>query len=62
MPLQILSVKKVETIRKPGRYTDGGGLFLVVGKGEARSWILRIMQHGRRHDIGLGSAHFVTLA
>ena len=62
MPIEILSVKKVEAIKAPGRYTDGGGLFLVVGSGGARSWIMRIMQHGKRHDIGLGSAHFVTLA
>lgn len=62
MPLQILTVKSIQAIKKPGRYSDGGGLFLVVGKGEARSWIMRIMQNGKRHDIGLGSAHFVTLA
>lgn len=62
MPKHILSVKKLEAIKMPGRYSDGGGLYLVVGEGEARSWIMRIMQRGKRHDIGLGSAHFVTLA
>ena len=62
MPRYLLSVKKVDTLKAPGRYADGGGLYLSVGAGEARSWIIRIMQHGKRHDIGLGSAHFVTLA
>ena len=62
MPKHILSVKRFEAIKAPGRYSDWGGLYLVVGEGEARSWIMRIMQRGKRHDIGLGSAHFVTLA
>lgn len=62
MPRYLLTVKKADAIKKPGRYSDGGGLYLVVGEGEARSWIMRIMQRGKRHDIGLGSAHFVTLA
>lgn len=62
MPRYLLTVKKADAIKNPGRYSDGGGLYLVVGDGEARSWIMRIMQRGKRHDIGLGSAHFVTLA
>lgn len=62
MPRYLLSVKKADAIKSPGRYSDGGGLYLVVGAGDARSWIMRIMQRGKRHDIGLGSAHFVTLA
>lgn len=55
MPRYLLTVKKADAIKKPGRYSDGGGLYLVVGEGEARSWIMRIMQRGKRHDIGLGS-------
>ncbi|MEO0485144.1 MAG: tyrosine-type recombinase/integrase [Pseudomonadota bacterium] len=62
MPRYLLSVKKVQALKEPGRYSDGGGLYLHVGKGDAKSWIMRIMQRGKRHDIGLGSAHFVTLA
>ena len=62
MPRYLLTVKKADAIKAPGRYSDGGGLYLSVGEGDARSWIMRIMQRGKRHDIGLGSAHFVTLA
>jgi hypothetical protein len=62
MPRYLLTVKKAQAIKEPGRYSDGGGLYLSVGEGDARSWIMRIMQRGKRHDIGLGSAHFVTLA
>lgn len=62
MPRYLLTVKKADALKAPGRYADGGGLYLSVGEGDARSWVMRIMQRGKRHDIGLGSAHFVTLA
>lgn len=41
--------------RTPGRYTDGGGLMLLVKESGARSWVLRVMVNGVRRDIGLGS-------
>ena len=46
----------------PGRYCDGQGLYLYVQSSGARSWVQRIVIHGRRHDIGLGSAQLVPLA
>jgi integrase len=42
-------------IKAPGRYTDGGGLMLLVKESGARSWVLRVMVNGVRRDIGLGS-------
>lgn len=45
----------------PGRYGDGNGLFLLVGKGGAKSWMVRVQKDGRRRDIGLGSAVKVPL-
>jgi integrase len=45
-----------------GRYGDGNGLYLVVDESGASRWILRVMRHGRRRDIGLGGASTVTLA
>ncbi|SDD10660.1 Integrase [Sphingomonas sp. YR710] len=59
-----LSATGIRAIKTPGRYHDGGGLMLVVGK-NSRSWIVRIKEPGpagRRRDIGLGSAALVTLA
>ena len=47
---------------KPGRYGDGDGLFLVVGKGGAASWVVRVQKAGKRRDIGLGSASKVSLS
>jgi integrase len=46
----------------PGRHHDGGGLYLVVGKGEARSWIFRFRRDGKLHDYGLGPVHSVSLS
>ena len=41
---------------KPGRYSDGNGLSLLVKPSGGRSWVLRIQKNGKRHDYGLGSA------
>jgi len=46
----------------PGRYADGGGLYLEVRQTGARRWFLRVMIHGRRRDIGLGATSLVSLA
>jgi Arm DNA-binding domain len=46
----------------PGRHHDGGGLYLSVGKGLARSWIFRFRRDGKLHDYGLGPVHSVSLS
>ena len=51
---------------KPGRYGDGGGLYLLVSKDGAKSWMLRVVVDdpikGKvRRDLGLGSVQLVTL-
>ena len=60
-PEKALTAVTVKT-RKPGRHADGNGLYLDVDESGARRWLLRITIHGRRRDIGLGSASLVTLA
>ncbi|MEM7678611.1 MAG: integrase arm-type DNA-binding domain-containing protein [Myxococcota bacterium] len=47
---------------KPGRHSDGGGLFLEVNANGSRRWMLRVVAQGRRRDIGLGGASYVSLA
>jgi integrase len=47
---------------KPGRYGDGGGLWLQVGSTGGKSWLLRYQRHGKAHWMGLGSADTLTLA
>jgi integrase len=47
---------------KPGRYGDGGGLYLVVSPSGARKWVYRFTYAGRVTEAGLGSADVVSLA
>ena len=56
-------VKTVQPTEKPRRYGDGNGLYLYVKPGVrgGKSWIQRLVIHGVRHDLGLGSARIVTL-
>jgi integrase len=61
-PEKRLTVRTVETIKKPGLHADGGGLYLHVSKTGARSWIFRWKRDGRLRDMGLGPANTVSLA
>ena len=57
-----LSATRVRALKDPGRYSDGGGLHLFIGKTGRKSWVLRITIDGRRRDIGLGGFPTVSLA
>jgi integrase len=57
-----LTVKLIQAIKEAGRYGDGDGLYLEVGRTGSKSWILRITVQGRRCDIGLGGISWVSLA
>ena len=57
-----LTAAKVKAIRKPGMHGDGNGLYLRVTGSGSRSWMQRIVIHGRRRDMGLGSYPAVGLA
>ena len=57
-----LTAARVKSITRPGRYGDGGTLFLVVAPRGSKSWVQRITIDGRRRDIGLGGYPFVGLA
>jgi integrase len=56
-----LTTRKVETA-KPGKYSDGGNLYLIVSKSGARKWVLRFTWRGRAREMGLGSAVSFPLA
>ena len=57
-----LSAAKVKTIKKPGMHGDGNGLYLRVTASGSRSWMQRIVIHGRRRDMGLGGYPAIGLA
>jgi integrase len=54
MARHLLTATKVEAVSDPGRYSDGGGLFLHIRDGGSKQWVVRVQKHGRRRDIGLG--------
>jgi integrase len=60
-PVNALTPAAVRQLKKPGRHADGNGLYLEIDPSGARRWILRVVVHGRRRDIGLGSARTVPL-
>lgn len=57
-----LSAVSVAKAKKPGRYADGGGLYLQVGPTGTKAWLFRFMMKGRAREMGLGSITVVTLA
>src|SRR5262245_44461068 len=61
-PEKVLSAAMVRTVSEPGRYIDGNCLQLVVDDSGAKRWVLRVTIHGKRRDLGLGSASLVSLA
>jgi hypothetical protein len=56
-----LSASFVRSVRREGRYSDGGNLYLQVANG-GKSWVFQYQRHGRQRDMGLGSARSVSLA
>ena len=61
-PEKALSAVRVRSVTTPGRYTDGGGLYLVVDDSGAKRWVLRTIVKGRRRDIGLGGISLTSLS
>lgn len=60
--LNKLSALKVQSIKKQGRYGDGGGLWLQVSKSGSKAWLFRYTLDGKARQMGLGPIHTVTLA
>jgi len=50
-----LTVKATKQLDIPGRYADGGGLYLHVRKGGSKQWLLRTTVRRKRTDIHIGS-------
>src|SRR3954452_16685269 len=55
-----LTARKVDSA-KPGKYSDGGNLYLIVSETGSRKWVLRFTWR-RAKEMGLGSATSVSLA
>src|SRR5215831_4374297 len=57
----MLTAKRVERLKAPGRYFDGHGLYLQVVNANNKSWLLRYERDGRERWYGIGPTHAVTL-
>jgi integrase len=65
MAIHRLKLRDVERETRAGMYADGGGLYLQIGDGGARSWIFRYSRSrfGKAGDahMGIGPTHTVSL-
>ena len=57
-----LTVLKIDAMKRPGRYGDGGGLYLQVRGPETKSWLFRYMMNGKARSMGLGPYPVIGLA
>jgi integrase len=57
-----LTVRKIETLKIPGFYADGGCLYLDFKDPPSKNWVMRYTRNGDTHDFGLGSYPDVSLA
>lgn len=57
-----LTATAVAKVKEPGRYGDGGDLYLEVKPSGGKSWSLRYMLRGKSREMGLGPIDAVTLA
>src|SRR5262245_5960170 len=51
-----LSSRTVETVKAPGRYSDGANLYLSVSANGGRRWVFMYRFGGKQREMGLGSA------
>jgi hypothetical protein len=51
-----LTARVAETISKPGRHSDGGGLYLSISGEGRRRWVFMYTWRGRQREAGLGAA------
>lgn len=57
-----LSARRVQTETKPGRHSDGNGLYLIVDPSGAKRWLFIYRRVGKQKEMGLGGVGAVPLA
>jgi integrase len=57
-----LSAVKVQGLKRPCYFADGGNLYLRVAQGGTKGWMFRFAMHGKTRDMGLGRYPDVSLA
>jgi integrase len=51
-----LTARAAETLAKPGRHSDGGGLYLSISGEGRRRWVFLYTWRGKQREAGLGAA------
>lgn len=57
-----LSARSVTTLSKPGRHSDGDGLYLIIDQTGARRWLFLFRWQGKLKELGLGGISTTSLA
>jgi integrase len=60
--IDLLSAAKVKSLKAPGYYLDGRGLYLQVRNETSKSWLLKYSLNKKPRAMGLGSAFDFSLA
>ena len=56
-----LTPLKINSLKAPGKYADGLGLYLLIRRPGDKSWCFRYMRNGHARQLGLGPLHSVSL-
>lgn len=56
-----LAAVRVRNLKEPGRYADGGNLYLQITDAGVKSWLFRFMLRGKAREMGLGPVRDVDL-
>lgn len=56
-----LTVSRAKGLKKPGRHSDGNGLYLKVRKSGSKYWVFMTKKNGKRTEMGLGSYDDLSL-
>lgn len=57
-----LTAKKVISLKSPGYFSDGGGLYLQVSISLSKSWLFIYKRAGKKFEVGLGGLETRSLA
>jgi integrase len=52
---------QVDRFKGPGKISDGGGLYLIIGRNGSRSWVFRYTRKGKAVELGLGAVDSVPV-
>ena len=60
--LHNLNVRRVDTVTKPGRLADGGGLYLRIKPSGTKSWSFKWKRDGKSNELAIGPYPAISLA